>query len=87
MILPAIVARVTIEAYKNPRSANKAVGKVDMGGTACKIPDALVAIEKIESSGKLGSYNVITSALRMRHSDDSRRASHRPAAEIREIVF
>jgi 3-methyladenine DNA glycosylase AlkD len=39
------------------KEAGKAIGKVkvDMGGTACKVPDAVPYIEKVESMGKVGN--------------------------------
>lgn len=38
------------------KAVAKAIGKVnvDMGGTACKVPDAIPYIEKIEKMGKVG---------------------------------
>jgi 3-methyladenine DNA glycosylase AlkD len=39
------------------KAAAKAIGKVkvDMGGTSCKVPDALAYIEKIERMGRVGA--------------------------------
>jgi 3-methyladenine DNA glycosylase AlkD len=41
---------------KDAKKAAKAIGtvSVDMGDTACKVPDALVYIEKIEAMGRVG---------------------------------
>lgn len=41
---------------KQARTAAKKIGKVsiDMGDTACKVPDALVYVEKIEAAGRIG---------------------------------
>jgi len=38
------------------KQAAREIGKVtaDMGKTACKVPDAIAAIEKVESAGRLG---------------------------------
>ena len=38
------------------KSIAKAIGevKVNMGNTACKVPDALAYIKKVEDAGKLG---------------------------------
>ena len=45
-------------AYLNTeaKQAAREIGKVtaDMGKTACKVPDAIAAIEKVESAGRLG---------------------------------
>jgi hypothetical protein len=39
------------------KAAARAIGKVevDMGGTACKVPNALEYIAKVESRGKQGT--------------------------------
>jgi hypothetical protein len=41
---------------KEAKAAAKALGKVevDVGDTACRIPDALAYIEKVEVMGRLG---------------------------------
>lgn len=46
------VAALTAKA----KEVGKAIGKVnvDMGGTACKVPDVVTYIEKIEAMGKIG---------------------------------
>ena len=46
------VAALTAKA----KEIGKAIGKVsiDMGGTACKVPDVVTYIEKIEAMGKIG---------------------------------
>jgi 3-methyladenine DNA glycosylase AlkD len=52
---------IAVGAYVKPLTAQakataKKLGvvKVDMGGTACKVPPALATIEKIESMGRVG---------------------------------
>jgi 3-methyladenine DNA glycosylase AlkD len=52
---------ISVGGYVTPllsraKAIAKAVGKVevDMGGTACKVPDALSYIEKIEKKGRVG---------------------------------
>jgi 3-methyladenine DNA glycosylase AlkD len=50
------VGGYVIPLVSKAKAAAKALGKVEvnMGGTACKVPDALAYIEKAESSGRLG---------------------------------
>ena len=52
---------IAVGAYIEPllkraKQVAKRIGKiaVDMGGTACKVPEALPSIEKIESMGRVG---------------------------------
>jgi 3-methyladenine DNA glycosylase AlkD len=50
------VGGYVIPLVSKAKATAKALGKVevDMGGTACKVPDALAYIEKAESTGRLG---------------------------------
>jgi 3-methyladenine DNA glycosylase AlkD len=50
------VGGYVIPLVSKAKATAKAIGKVevDMGGTACKVPDALAYIEKSESTGRLG---------------------------------
>jgi hypothetical protein len=52
---------IAVGAYVVPltapaREAARAIGRVevDMGGTSCKVPDALESIAKVEQRGSLG---------------------------------
>jgi hypothetical protein len=46
--VPALASRA--------KAVAKVIGKVevDMGGTACKVPDALTYIQKVEKAGRQG---------------------------------
>ena len=57
----AVGAYVT-PVMKQAKATAKKLGKVDvdMGGTSCKVPIALVYIEKLEKSGRAGKKRKTT---------------------------